>query len=46
MCAPVPSSAPAPAPAASRSLPRIGDKAPEITAQSTHGDPGPGVRQI
>jgi peroxiredoxin (alkyl hydroperoxide reductase subunit C) len=36
MCIPIPAAAPA-APAL-RSLPRIGDKAPDFTAQTTHGE--------
>src|SRR6266850_403342 len=36
MCAPAPTSAAAPT--AARSLPRIGDRAPEFTAQTTHGE--------
>src|SRR5688572_14596774 len=37
MCSPLPSSA-APAAPVVRTLPRIGDKAPDFTAQTTHGE--------
>jgi peroxiredoxin (alkyl hydroperoxide reductase subunit C) len=38
MCIPLPSTAPAAAAPAARTLPRIGDRAPDFTAQTTHGE--------